>query len=50
MVKITDYELVEIYGGGKKGVWATIGVIVGVVGTLIAGIIDGYLRPLGCNR
>ena len=22
----------------------------GVFGTLIAGIIDGYLRPLGCNK
>jgi len=50
MVEITNNELITIYGGGKKGMWATIGIALGVLGTLIAGIIDGYLRPLGCNR
>lgn len=40
-------ELVNITGGGAKyGIWAAIG---GVI-TLIIGIIDGYLRPLSCNK
>lgn len=50
MITMTNDELSLISGGGKKGVWATIGIVLGVLGTLIAGIIDGYLRPLGCNK
>lgn len=50
MVEINNDELKLISGGKKTGVWASIGIVVGVIGTLIAGIIDGYLRPLGCNK
>jgi len=50
MVEVTNEELTQIYGGGKGGIWASIGVALGVLGTLIAGILDGYLRPLGCNK
>lgn len=50
MAEITNEELITITGGGKKGVWGIIGVALGVIGTLIAGIIDGYLRPLTCNK
>ena len=50
MEEITKNELITIYGGGKTGLWGIIGVAIGVIGTLIAGIIDGYLRPLTCNK
>ena len=50
MVEVTNEELTFICGGGKGGIWASIGVVLGVLGTLIAGIFDGYLRPLGCNK
>ena len=46
MVEVTREEAKMIVGGKNK--W-TIGVIIGVVATFIAGIIDGYLRPLSCN-
>lgn len=44
---VSNEELKIIYGGKTK--W-TIGVILGVISTLIAGIFDGYLRPLSCNK
>ena len=44
---LSDNEMLNINGGAIR--W-TIGLIVGSVITLIAGIIDGYLRPLKCNR
>ena len=50
MQKITNEELINITGGGKKGVWGVVGAVLGIIGTLIAGIIDGYLRPLPCNK
>jgi len=50
MAEITNDELRNIYGGGKKGLFRMIGVALGVIGTLVAGIIDGYLRPLTCNK
>ena len=50
MVEVTNDELILINGGGKKGLWTTIGLALGVLGTLLAGIIDGYLRPLSCNK
>lgn len=49
MVEVTKEEL-KLICGGKAGVWASIGVVLGVLGTLFAGILDGYLRPLGCNK
>ena len=47
---MTNEELSSIYGGGKKSLWGVIGVAIGVIGILITGIIDGYLRPLTCNK
>ena len=48
MVEITKEELINISGG--KAPWAAIGVVVSIVATLLAGIIDGYFRPLTCNK
>lgn len=50
MEEITNNELITINGGGKKSLWGAFGIVLGVIGTLIAGIIDGYLRPLTCNK
>ena len=36
-------NLETFMGGGKKGLFGMIGVALGVIGTLIAGIIDGHL-------
>lgn len=46
-MKIEKEELQNIYGGGSVGL-----LILGVIGlgTLIAGIIDGYTRPLSCHE
>ena len=46
MVELQKEELVDMLGGSSK---LTIGVIIGIVGTLLAGILDGFLRPLKCN-
>lgn len=44
---LSKEELYTIQGGGIKFGWiATIGSLI----TLVVGIIDGYLRPLGCNK
>ena len=43
---IEEKELVNIKAGGVK--W-TVGLVVGAVISFFAGLIDGYLRPLGCN-
>ena len=43
---LTDNEMLNIEGGKVK--WSVIGLIGGVL-TFLAGIIDGYLRPLKCN-
>ncbi len=39
-------ELENIYGGKNK--WS-IGIVIGILGTFFAGVIDGYFRPLRCN-
>lgn len=39
-------ELLQIKGGG----WLLITGIVGGVVTFIIGIVDGFLRPLSCNK
>ena len=43
---LTDKELCEVSGGAIK--W-TVALIIGSVITFIAGIVDGYFRPLKCN-
>lgn len=44
---LTEKEMFNIEGG--KVSWSIAG-IVGAIITLIAGIVDGYLRPLKCNK
>lgn len=44
---LEDIELYNVTGGAVK--W-TVGVIVGSIVTFLAGVVDGYLRPLKCNR
>ena len=48
MVELKQAELKQINGG--KATWGAIGVIVSIIGTIIAGIVDGYFRPLTCNK
>ncbi|MDD4187175.1 MAG: class IIb bacteriocin, lactobin A/cerein 7B family [Bacilli bacterium] len=43
---LTNEEMLSIDGGAVS--WSLIGLIGGAI-TFIAGIIDGYLRPLKCN-
>lgn len=44
---LQDEELIALNGGAVKyGLWTIIG---GAI-TFLIGIIDGYLRPLPCNR
>ena len=46
-MELTKQELTEITGGGiSLGLVAAIGAAV----TLIVGIVDGFLRPLKCNK
>jgi uncharacterized membrane protein len=46
-MKLKNEELLEIYGGGGSGL-----IILGIIAliTVIAGIIDGFTRPLSCNE
>lgn len=46
-MKLHNDELQKIYGGASPGI-----LILGIIGlaTLIAGIIDGYTRPLSCHE
>lgn len=44
---VSNKELMDVTGGGIK-----IGLVIGI-GSLISflvGVIDGYLRPLSCNK
>lgn len=40
-------ELLMIKGGVN---WTAVGIVVGILITLFAGIVDGYFRPLECNE
>jgi len=44
---LTKEEMLLITGGGIN--WTLLGLLATGV-TLLAGIIDGYLRPLKCNK
>ncbi len=46
MIKLDETSLYEINGG--ISVWAAIGI--GALITFIAGVIDGVVRPLKCNK
>ena len=42
-------ELINIHGGASnKGIG--VGIIIAALGSFIVGIIDGFLRPLACNK
>ncbi len=46
-MELTTEQLMEISGGGiNMGVYLAIGGLI----TFIIGVIDGYLRPLSCNK
>lgn len=45
MIKLEENELRDIYGGGF-GFLIAIGAFV----TFLIGVIDGYVRPLKCNK
>lgn len=47
MKQLKEEELKNIEGGGI-GVALIFGII--ALGTLIVGIVDGYVRPLKCNE
>lgn len=42
-------ELIKITGGASSGKIG-IGIIIAALGSFIVGIIDGFLRPLACNK
>jgi lactobin A/cerein 7B family class IIb bacteriocin len=46
MVKLNETELQAINGG--ISVWTAIGI--GALITFLAGVIDGIVRPLSCNK
>jgi len=49
MIMLKKDELLEIVGG-DGGFSMGLGLIFGGIVVLIAGIIDGYLRPLKCSE
>lgn len=46
MEKMNELELKKINGGGLT-FWGTIGIA--AIVTFIAGVLDGFTRPLKCN-
>ncbi len=45
---LKNSDLINIIGGGtSKFTW---GILIGGLVTLITGMIDGYFRPLKCNK
>ena len=48
MLKISNQELMNIRGGAIT--WKTLSLIVGGVITFVIGFIDGFKRPLKCNK
>ncbi len=45
-MKLTELELVEVSGGAiRYGILATIGAAL----VFLAGVVDGFIRPLKCN-
>lgn len=45
MEKLQNVELMNVYGGAKL-LWG----IIGGLGILIVGIIDGFINPNKCNK
>lgn len=47
MTKLTEKELIQLEGGGVS-LWIGCGIV--ALAILIAGIIDGFTRPLSCHE
>jgi len=47
MKKINQKDLQNIYGGGFN---FSIAALIGAGITFLIGLIDGYVRPLACNK
>ena len=45
---LSNNELYDIYGGGSNKAWG-LGILFAAIGTMIVGILDGFMRPLSCN-
>lgn len=48
MKKLNQEELLKVEGGSGSGALIVLGII--AIGTIIAGIIDGFTRPLSCHE
>lgn len=44
---LSNEELTEVVGGGFK---IGVAIVVAAVVTFVIGVIDGYFRPLKCNK
>jgi len=44
---LKEKELQSLYGGATK--WVTLGIIGGLI-AFLGGFLDGFVRPLSCNK
>lgn len=44
---LSNEELTEVVGGGIK---LGVAIVVGAIVTFVIGVIDGFMRPLKCNK
>lgn len=44
---LKEKELQNIYGGANK--WLTLGIVGGLI-AFFSGFLDGFVRPLSCNK
>ncbi len=50
-MELTKESLITIEGGkSRTSIYLLLAYAVGVIVTTIVGIVDGYLRPLPCNK
>lgn len=47
MKLLSEQELKQVVGGGFS---FGLGTLIGVGITFVIGLIDGFIRPLGCNK
>jgi len=48
-MKLNENELIRVEGGAIKSIGYIIGISVGGIFALLAGIIDGYMNPVKCR-
>jgi len=46
---LSKNELENIQGGKASNAWG-LGILFSALGTLLIGILDGFMRPLSCNQ